>query len=417
SGLEPPGSQVGFNPQPEPPGYVAEESGLEPPGSQVGFNPQPEPPGYVAEESGLEPPGSRVGFNPQPEPPGDIYAEESSTFEFPGSWVLFNPQPEPPGDIGPEPWDVIFRRINYHLWKGDPYAFVNTECEEDEEDPMLKITPWVLASSRLMDPGDDGISSRLIDPGDDGITYDMETPDESSPRIREPGDIIDPSARRAIAGSESADVLKCNLIREVSGIIMEDYVARHGTVPQTATELLDGKWEINSNGFINAGTIEPGTPGSGKMIVIINGKPAEFEPAFFAFFEMVTDTGELKIFERRFDPEEGGSWNLLDTGDAAIIIVDSLGNPLIDTSDGSIIIDNYVARIGDDAGTLSIIDDNRPSALSGDATFHVDNYGHIIGDSGLEAIIIVDTNDPVIDSSLPGWGFIQLSLDRTLRRF
>ncbi len=400
-------------------GYEVEAVGMVNPLTRLGFNPQPEPPGYVAEESsGIEPPGSYVAFNPQPEPPGYV-AEESSTFEFPGSWVFFNPQPEPPGSIGPDPWDIIFRRINYHLWKGDPYAFVNTESGEDEEDPMLKITPWVLASSRLIDPGDDGISSRLIDPGDDGIssrlidpgddgiTLRMQSPVSSSPRLIDPGDDETPFDR----------MLKCNLIMEVSGIIMEDYVARHGTVPLTATELLDGKWEINSNGFINTGTIGAGLPGSCKMIIIVNTKPAEFEPAFFAFFEMVTDTGELKIFERRFDPVEGGSWDLLDPSDGAIVIINGAGDTILDTSDGSIIIENYVGRSGDDGGTLSIIEDNRPSGFSGDATFHLDNYGHIIGDSGLEVKLLISSNDPIIDSSLPGWGFTQLRLDRTLRRF
>lgn len=56
-----PGQIVGFNPQPEPPGFSVQ--------AQIrAFDPQPEPPGRL---KGLwVAPGHMVGFDPQPEPPG-----------------------------------------------------------------------------------------------------------------------------------------------------------------------------------------------------------------------------------------------------------------------------------------------------------------------------------------------------------
>ena len=54
-----PGSELMFNPQPEPP------AGLSPGGDRM-FNPQPEPP------AGLSPGGDRM-FNPQPEPPAGLF--------------------------------------------------------------------------------------------------------------------------------------------------------------------------------------------------------------------------------------------------------------------------------------------------------------------------------------------------------
>lgn len=88
-----------FDPQPEPPGYVALGFGvLDGVSWWLMFDPQPEPPGRgdaltqgVRTLSSL----SSIMFDPQPEPPGyvalgvDVLARISS--------VYFDPQPEPPG--------------------------------------------------------------------------------------------------------------------------------------------------------------------------------------------------------------------------------------------------------------------------------------------------------------------------------
>jgi hypothetical protein len=89
-----------FDPQPEPPGYVAQGFGvLEGVSSWVMFDPQPEPPGregvLLAQGVRLMVSLSSIMFDPQPEPPGYVTLGVDVLYRI--SSIYFDPQPEPPG--------------------------------------------------------------------------------------------------------------------------------------------------------------------------------------------------------------------------------------------------------------------------------------------------------------------------------
>jgi hypothetical protein len=178
---EQPGADVGFNPQPQPPGHgwiIAGNPSLqEQPGSDVGFNPQPQPPGNDWDHKGItgeatdeftqchldssehsnhelidgkpslqEQPGADVGFNPQPQPPGNdwIIAGNPSLQEQPGSDVGFNPQPQPPGND----WVIVGNPSLqeqpgadgiWHSGDGWPVTALSTQIDTDSGDNMNQL--------------------------------------------------------------------------------------------------------------------------------------------------------------------------------------------------------------------------------------------------------------------------------------
>lgn len=113
------GSDVSFNPQPEPPPFCVQ--GLNLPAdelNELGFDPQPDPPGdpyfcmalfgLGADEDGIIVVDSlvmEIGYPPDPIipliPVGDLLigSEEEQLFICPGVLVGFNPQPEPPACV------------------------------------------------------------------------------------------------------------------------------------------------------------------------------------------------------------------------------------------------------------------------------------------------------------------------------
>jgi hypothetical protein len=100
---------------------VGNPSLQEQPGSDVGFNPQPQPPGndwvIVGNPSLQEQPGSDVGFNPQPQPPGN-------------DWVIVgNPSlQEQPGADG-----------IWHSGDGWPVTALSTQIDTDSGDNMNQL--------------------------------------------------------------------------------------------------------------------------------------------------------------------------------------------------------------------------------------------------------------------------------------
>jgi len=82
--------QAGIAPSPfQPPGKV--HDAWVPPGQIVGFDPQPEPPGFTPKMQILEP--GFGGPGPDVQPPGEV----RDAWVPPGQIVGFDPQPEPPG--------------------------------------------------------------------------------------------------------------------------------------------------------------------------------------------------------------------------------------------------------------------------------------------------------------------------------
>jgi hypothetical protein len=99
---------VGFNPQPEPPGYPAFELGINAarngPGSYFRLN---NPTSEYLDEPSFEVSTNSIGgldmlfFNPQPEPPGRTDMSMGTGVSGP-EILMFNPQPEPPGQMALE---------------------------------------------------------------------------------------------------------------------------------------------------------------------------------------------------------------------------------------------------------------------------------------------------------------------------
>ena len=79
-----------FDPQPEPPGYIAQGFNVMDRLLSILFDPQPEPPGIIAQGLNVMDCISSILFDPQPEPPGFI-AQGFNVLDR-TSWVLI-PQP------------------------------------------------------------------------------------------------------------------------------------------------------------------------------------------------------------------------------------------------------------------------------------------------------------------------------------
>jgi hypothetical protein len=96
--------RIGFDPQPEPPGYADTCLTVLDRISAAGFDPQPEPPGRGAAMAALYR-ISAIGFDPQPEPPGKAL-EIMGLFDAVTA-IAFDPQPEPPGRSLREMFDIL----------------------------------------------------------------------------------------------------------------------------------------------------------------------------------------------------------------------------------------------------------------------------------------------------------------------
>jgi len=330
--------------------------------------------GYEVEANGLDNPLTWLLMDPQPEPPGRQVSPPE--FEFTKSWVYINPQPAPLGGQGPGPTMLNYQNSEYDLWKGEPFGY---KYSDEEADKSIKITPWVLMSAFETEP--------------------LDKP------------------------SDSKAVIRGRLTMDACGIIIDNYVAKYGIIddnqrqdgntqigissnginsdgfaPPTASTLLDGLWSINSNSFLNESTIEPGTPGSSKMIIII--------------YRTLTSGEERGIIVQR-KPTEQETAASNDEGQPG-------------EEQGIIIIFRQPT-----AGERGIIDDNRPedeNALynfvfelvndRGETEYYVWVSDVETGESCWlpfdlgDAAIIDDNNrelinsiEPLLDSGLPGWGF------------
>jgi len=254
-----------------------------------------------------------------PEPPPD---------DSPGATAHPFPEP-PPRELSSGPLEISYLNANYNLWKGAYYSYTNT-LEDNETE--LKISPWIIASQT---PAGSNEFSSLTD----------------------------------LNGSESPEVIKGLLMMESCGIIIENYVGKTPAAPESMTELLGGRWIIDDNSYGNLASVGPGLPGSSKMIIIINtrpadelgiidkdlligergiiienmpgeeegiiivnGRPSELDPEFDVYFEVVLDSGEAKLYQWVFDSEVGGSyWHGLDPDESAGIIIVN-GRPILDSS-------------------------------------------------------------------------------------
>jgi len=312
--------------------------------------------GYDLDTSGMANPLDLVSQTrprpmPRPPPPPDDESGTSKVNNSPQSWTFFYPEPDPLVGNNLIPREVDFRDNEYSFWKGDRFGYMSTAGDGTSS---FEVIPWVLQSYT------DTIIPGHVEPG-----------------------------------TQSLVVSQTLLVMKACGIIIDNYIANNGInsnginsnglatygiasngmVPSTTQDLMGGIWEINSNGFINAGTIAPGDPGSIRMGIIIVG----------------SEPGEDGIIIVQNTPAERGI--IIDNRPAdekGIIIVENMPA----ASEASIA---FYCAITDDRGQDSyfqLVTDPDTRAVSWDPT-----------DFGDDFIVIVNGYDPLIDSALPGWGF------------